>query len=79
MKKATKEKPSAQRTFDAVLFATPEQARRGDFALAALMGGYRSFCQDTTRDIWETYDDFAESCFNMADAMLREEKKRTRK
>lgn len=56
-----------------------ERWQRDEFARAALVGGYRSFCQDTTRDVWETYEDFAESCFNMADAMMRERKRRNGK
>lgn len=70
--KANAAKLHAQR-FD--LEAEVALGRRDTFAQAALIGGFRSFCADTTREAWQDYDDFAESCYRMAEAMLRERDK----
>ena len=55
---------------------TPEMKRlRDDFALVALGGGIREFF---VGDGWEGYEDFAATCFNVADAMVRERQRRDR-
>lgn len=43
---------------------------RDSFALGALIGGFNEYL--TAGDAWDGYGDFAASCFNMADAMMRE-------
>lgn len=42
---------------------------RDYFAAQALAGGINEFF--TAGDAWASYDDFAESCYRMADAMLK--------
>ena len=42
---------------------------RDYFAAKALAGGIREFF--SAGDAWDGYEDFAESCYHMADAMLK--------
>lgn len=44
------------------------------YALAALVGGFNEYL--TAGSAWSNYDEFAKSCFNMADVMMRERAKR---
>ena len=44
---------------------------RDYFAAKALEGGMRAFLLDRTREVWDDYDDFAESCYRAAGAMLK--------
>lgn len=47
---------------------------RDYFAAKALAGGMRAFHLDRTSEVWDDYDDFAQSCYRMADAMLKARK-----
>lgn len=55
--------------FPASELGTAGMTLRDYFAAQALAGGFREFL--TTGDSWDDYDDFAKSCYAMADAMLK--------
>lgn len=50
-----------------------EMTLRDWFAACAMEGGISEFYR--AGDTWSDWDDFAASCYNVADAMLRERKK----
>lgn len=46
------------------------------YVRGAIEGGMVEFFHDNLREVWRDYDDFAVSCFNVAEAMLRERQRR---